>query len=119
MQLLDRADREIESVERGFEVAVTRCRLVGRVLGGVDDDVGATLGGERAAAGREVAGDHCAHAVGLEHEDDCQADGPTADDDGDVFLADLGPLNGMPADRHRLGERGMLGRQAVGHGQCH
>jgi hypothetical protein len=90
---------------------------VGRVLRGVDHDVGAASGGERAATGRVVAGDHGAHAVGLEHQNDGEADRAAADDDGDVFLGDLGAADGVPADGHRLGKRGVVGGQPVGDGQ--
>ncbi len=55
--------------------------------------------------------------MGLEHEDDGQADRAAADDDGDVFLADLGAADSVPADGHRLGERGLVDWQSVRDGQ--
>ena len=89
MQFLDGAKRETQAFGQGFEVSVARCRGVRRVFGGVDDDVGATSGGECSAEGRVVAGDDGAHADGLEHENDGKADGSAADHDRDVLLGDL------------------------------
>ena len=50
-------------------------------------------------------------------QDDGQADRPAADDDGDLSLLDLAALNGVPADGHRLGQRGLVGWQPVRDGQ--
>lgn len=51
----------------------------------------------------------------LQHADHREADRPAADDDRDVALAHLAAADGVPADGHRLGERGNIGRQAVGY----
>jgi hypothetical protein len=117
VNLLDGGDGEAECVGRGFEVAVAGRLCVGRVLGGVDDYVGAASRGERTAAGRIVAGDDAAYAVCLEHEDDGQANRPAADHDGDVLLVDLRSAHGVLADGHGLGEGGLVGRQTIGDGQ--
>ena len=50
--------------------------------------------------------------MGLEHEDDGEADRAAADDDRDVPLADLAAAHGVPADGHRLGEGGVFDRQS-------
>jgi hypothetical protein len=55
--------------------------------------------------------------VRLEHEYDCEADGATTDDDGHLALADVGALDGVPADGHGLGQRGTVGGQTVGDAQ--
>src|SRR6185437_13298382 len=69
------------------------------------------------AAGGVVTSDDGAYPLGLEHEDDGQADRAAADDDADLALGYVGATDGVPADGHRLGERGLFDRQAVGHGQ--
>ena len=112
-ELLHRADRELDRRRDGLQVAAVPGRLVGRVLARVDHDVGAARGRQRPPPGGEVARDDRAHALGLEHADHGQADRPAADHDRDVALLDLGAPDGVPADRHRLGQRAELGRQAV------
>ena len=99
----------------GLQVAAVSGRLVGRVLAGsTTTSAPHALASSRRPA-REVARDDRADALRLEHADHGQADRPAADHDRDVALLDLGAPHGVPADRHRLGERAELGRQAVGY----
>jgi hypothetical protein len=68
-QLRHAVETEVEHLGGLRQVAVFRRGREGRFLRGVDDVVGAHVGGQRATAGGEVAGDNGADPGGLEHAD--------------------------------------------------
>ena len=87
------------------------------LLARVDDLVGAHRDAERAAGGGEVGGDDRGHAEQAQGGDHGEPDRPAADDDGAVARLQPGPVDGVQADGHRLGERGVRRGEAVGHRQ--
>jgi hypothetical protein len=91
--------------------------VVRRLLGRIDDDVGAQLLGGGAAAGRIVGGDHRPSALRLQRGDHGEADRPAAhhETDGGLVQPRLGDR--VQADREGLGQRRLLGGEAIGHGQ--
>ena len=104
-------------------INVTRCGICGSdlharrhadELADVAAEIGSAPAGELAPTGREVAGDHVANAVGLEHADHRQPDRTAPDHDRDLTLGDLAAADRVPGYRHRLGQRGEGGLQAVG-----
>jgi hypothetical protein len=80
---------------------------------GVDDDVGAELFGERAARRRIIGGDDRVQSLDLQRRDHGKPDRPAADHQRHLAALMLAFAPRMHADRERLGQRGMLGRQAV------
>ena len=86
-----------------------------RLVRRVDDLVGAHRRGQRAAGRREVAGDDRLDAAQAQGGDDGEADGSAAEHEGAVAGADARLVDGVQADRHRLGERGVAWVEAVGH----
>ena len=116
LELLLGVDRQIQRRGDVVEVAApVHCGERG-ADGRVDHHIGAARGRQRAPARRVVARHDVAHALRLQQQDHRQADRPAADHDRDRPLADVRAAHGMPADRHRLGECGDVGVQAVGHG---
>ncbi len=53
----------------------------------------------------------------LSRRDHGQADRAAAEDDGEVAASYLTSCHGVPGHRHRFGERGDVGVEAVGHGE--
>nr|WP_233565614.1 hypothetical protein [Cellulomonas sp. PhB143] len=88
-----------------------------RVDGGVEDDVGPAPPGEGAAARGVVGRDDRADAPGLEDGDHGEPDRPAAEDQRDVLLLHLPARDGVPRDRHRLGDGGGVRGEPVRHGQ--
>ena len=88
-----------------------------RVAARVDHHVGSEALGERAARRREVGGDDRLGATEAERRDHREAHRAAADDEGRVARLEAGLHDGVQADGHGLGQRGVLGREAVRHRQ--
>ena len=84
---------------------------------GIDDDVRAHRPRQRAARGREVGGDDGLDAAQRQRRDHRQPDRTAADDQRRVVRLEARLLDRVPAHGHRLGERGVLGGEPVGHRQ--
>ena len=88
----------------GSHVAAILERIVWRIVGRIDHDGRTACRGERPATSREIASHDGLDAAGLEQADDRETDRPTTDHDGGVLLRDLGPVDCMVTDCHRLGQ---------------
>ena len=116
-QLVHRADCEVEDLGGRDQVPVVRGRRERRVLRRIDDDVGAARGGQRAPPGREVAGDTVRTPLALSMQMTASPTGPQPMTIADLALADLAAPHRVQADRHRFGQGGQLGGQAVRDGE--
>jgi hypothetical protein len=68
------------------------------------------LGGELAPARREVGGDDRAGILQTQRGDDGETDRTAPDHERHVVTVETRFLDRVQADRHRLGERSVLGR---------
>ena len=88
-------------------------------LRGIHHHVGAHALGQRAPHGGEVGGHDGLDIREAKPRDDGEPDGTAAHHDGRVAGLDVGARDSVNAHRHGLGQRGVLGRQAVRHGNQH
>ena len=117
-QLLHGADPEVETLRDGGRgLPARRIADVRATSCAGSTTTSAPHAARVPADGREVAGHHGADTVRLQHADHGETDRPASDDDRDVALADLTLPHRVPRHRHRLGQRGHLRRQPVGHRQ--
>ena len=108
-----RADRELQRRGQVGEVPAALDGAVRRGHRRVDHDVRPARACQGATARRVVARDDRPHPFALQHQDHRQADRPAADHDRDRALADVAAADCVEPDRHRLGQRRDVGRQAI------
>ena len=85
--------------------------------GGIESGLGAEAHGELEAGGTEVDGDDLAMPAVDQGGDGGEPDGPTAEHGHPVAGLHVGLVGSLHPDGQRLGERGHVEGEIVGHGE--